>query len=441
MFKPPISLSSLRASKYFSLKSLLLFVGVFGAIGIYLILGSFAAAPGAPSSGPAAGTEAKAIAAARAAAKAKAKAKASAGTAGKGSANATTASSNSGATGTGNTVRCTVTESSLANINKDLAVAGASVCLTAGTYGPLVLTASPLANATLQAAAGAAVVFTGTINIFGSHLTLANMKTQDVVMGNYDETPGRPNAAYITLSGLTGRDFEIDSASNITVSGGSWGPASACGGPYGGGNNSIREPVPGVAPTNITIDSTVIHDVQSYNLTNCHIEGLAIFAGTNVTVSNTRFYGNSVYDIFTQANSGGSPNGLTIRDNWLAAAVDNSGANGRPVGAGNGIAFGDSGINSNVTFQGNRLNSPVNFDDNGANPTFANFNVLNNVGMFSYSGAPCGHGISFSKNVWQNDNCGPSDTNLNGAAMPFVKAANDGSLNYILTGVYAGWPG
>ncbi len=78
------------------------------------------------------------------------------------------------------------------------------------------------------------------------------------------------------------------------------------------------------------INDTVIHDVQSYNLVECHIEGLAIFAGNHVTVSNSKFYGNSVYDVFMQANSGGSPNNITLAHNWLAVAVDNSGANGRP---------------------------------------------------------------------------------------------------------------
>ena len=141
-------------------------------------------------------------------------------------------------------------------------------------------------------AAGASVSVTGTIVVVASHLTLKGLTVQDVTVGNYDQTPGWANPSDVSLLNLTGRNFEIDSAKNVTVGGGSWGPASACGGPYGGNNNSIREPITGVAPENIVINNTVIHDVQSYNLIECHIEGLAIFAGNHVTVSNSKFYGN-----------------------------------------------------------------------------------------------------------------------------------------------------
>src|ERR1700722_14622304 len=159
---------------------------------------------------------------------------------------------------------------------------------------------------------GASVKVTGTVYVFASHMTIKGLNVKDVTVGNYDQTPGRANPSDISLLGLTGRNFQIDSAKNVTVEGGSWGPSSACGGPYGGGNNSIRQTIPTVAPENIVINATVIHDVQSYNLSECHIEGLAIFAGNHVTVNSSKFYGNSVYDIFIQANSGGHPNNVTI---------------------------------------------------------------------------------------------------------------------------------
>jgi hypothetical protein len=223
-------------------------------------------------------------------------------------------------------------------------------------------------------AEGASVQVTGTIYVFASHVTIEDITVQDVTIGNYDQTAGRPDPTDITLLNLTGRNFEIDSTTNVTVEGGSWGPASACGGPYGGNNDSIRQPT-STAPANILIDNTVIHDVQSYNLVECHIEGLAIFAGTNVTVSNTKFYGNSVYDIFMQSNSGGHPNEITLANNWLAKAVDDSGANGKSVGSGNGVAIGDSGINENLTVQGNHMNDVLQMDDNGTKGTYTNVKV------------------------------------------------------------------
>jgi hypothetical protein len=186
----------------------------------------------------------------------------------------------------------------------------------------------------------------------------------------------------------------------------------------------------------------VIHDVQSYNLIECHIEGLAIFAGNHVTVSNSKFYGNSIYDVFMQANSGGSPNNVALLDNWFAAAVDNSGANGKPVGSGNGVAVGDGNIDENVTVEANHFNDPLQMDDEGTHPTFKNVKVSDNVGSMPFSGYACGSltGIEWVKNLWQNDKCGASDVNLGGAAMPYAKATNDSSLDYTLTGAYANWP-
>jgi hypothetical protein len=322
--------------------------------------------------------------------------------------------------------------------------AGSTVQMLAGSYPAQTVSGAEkgTAHVVFAPAPGASVKVTGTVYVFASHVTIEGMTVQDVTIGNYDQTPGRANPTDVSLLGLTGRNFQIDSAKNVTVEGGSWGPASACGGPVGGNNNSIRQTIPSVAPENIVINKTVIHDVQSYNLTNCHIEGLAIFAGNHVTVSNSKFYGNSIYDVFIQANSGGSPNNISIAKNWMAEAVDNSGANGHAAGYHNGIAFG-SEISSSLTLTGNHFNGVVNINDDGSISKYTNTNLSENFGLMPYSGYPCGtvlQGVLWSKNVWQNDKCGSSDVNLEGAALPYSKATNDSSLNYTLTGAYANWP-
>jgi hypothetical protein len=322
--------------------------------------------------------------------------------------------------------------------------AGGTVQMLAGSYPAQTVSGSEkgTAHVVFTPAPGASVKVTGTVYVFGSHVTIEGITTQDVTVGNYDQTPGRANPTDVLLLGLTGRNFQIDSAKNVTVEGGSWGPSSACGGPYGGNNNSIRQTMPSVAPENIVINKTVIHDVQSYNLIECHIEGLAIFAGNHVTVSNSKFYGNSIYDVFIQSNSGGSPKNISIAKNWMAEAVDNSGANGHAAGYHNGIAFG-SEISSNLTLMGNHFNGVVNINDDGSISSYTNTELSENFGLMPYSGYPCGtvlKGVVWTKNVWQNDKCGSSDVNLAGAALPYSKATNDSSLNYTLTGAYAGWP-
>ena len=111
------------------------------------------------------------------------------------------------------------------------AAAGQTVRLLSGSYGAQTVEGKEKgpAHVVFAPASGASVTVTGTIYVFASHVTIEGLTVQDVTMGNYDQTPGRPNPSDISLVGLTGRDFQIDSASHITVEGGSWGPASACG--------------------------------------------------------------------------------------------------------------------------------------------------------------------------------------------------------------------
>jgi len=279
-------------------------------------------------------------------------------------------------------------------------------------------------------APGAAVRFTGRIEVFGSHVALGHMTVQDVIVGNYDQTAGRINPTDVTLAHLSGRNFQIDSATNVTVRGGSWGPASACGGPYGGTNNSIRD-ITGVVPEHIVIEAVVIHDVQSYDLTKCHIEGLAIFAGRDVSVSRSRFYGNSIYDVFVQANSG-PISGLRFVKNWMAMPVGTDGVE-------NGTVIGFSAVSSDVLLEGNRFNYIVSLDDGGVTPRFSDFKLVRNVGVLPYAGCSL-HGIVWRENLWRNGACSASDVSMHDRPLPYRDRANDDALDYRLTqGMPARW--
>jgi hypothetical protein len=249
------------------------------------------------------------------------------------------------------------------------------------------------------------------------------MTVRDVIVGNYDQTPGRPNPTDVTLAHLHGRNFQIDSATHVTVRGGSWGPASACGGPYGGTNNSIRD-ITGVVPAQISIDAVAIHDVQSHDLTNCHIEGLAIFAGRGITVSHSRFWGNSVYDVFVQANSG-PVSGLRFVKNWMAMPVGTDGVE-------NGTVIGFSSITSGVLIEGNRFNYIVSLDDDGLNPVFEDFKLIGNVGVLPYDGCSL-RGIEWRANLWRNGACSGSDVSMHGRPLPYRDRANGAALDYRLT--------
>jgi hypothetical protein len=328
----------------------------------------------------------------------------------------------------------------------EVAAAGDTVRLLPGSYPEQHLegddSKTSSSHVVFAPASGASVKFTGAIVTVASHITIENMSVLDVTIGNVEADEKKPNPTDITLLNLTGRNFEIASATHITVEGGSWGPATACAeaytGVYEGDNNAIRQPT-SQAPEDILINETTIHNVQSDNFNECHIEGLAIFAGNNVTVSNSKFYENSVYDIFMQSNSGGNPDNVTLEGNWFAASIDTTGKNGEPAGNNDGIAVGNE-LSENLTLEDNHFNDILNMEDAGEESTFHNVRVVGNVGIQPYENYPCPSSIEWSKNIWQNDKCASSDVNLEGAALPYVNTANDSTLDYTLTGKYAGWP-
>ena len=104
----------------------------------------------------------------------------------------------------------------------------------------------------------------GNIDVYGSHVTVMAMQAADTEVP-YD---GPEDVTDVTFWGMDGRNFTIDSGIQVSILGGDYGPASSCGGSYGGGNNGIRMNRPGVVPSDILIWGVDIHDVQSYDLVN-----------------------------------------------------------------------------------------------------------------------------------------------------------------------------
>jgi hypothetical protein len=307
------------------------------------------------------------------------------------------------------------------------AAPGATVQAAGGTYPGQTIahdgakTGDP--DVVIAPAPGAAVTLSGGLQINASHLTIQGLKGTDFDV-RMPDVANPPAVSDVTLQDIDGRNFNVFDATDVSILGGDWGPATDCGGPSGGSNNSIRK-LTSVNPANIVIDGATIHDVQSYDLNACHIEGLAIFAGQNVIVRNSKFYGNSIYDIFLQPNSG-PISGVTLENNWFANPVGTNGSN-------NGSPLGFSGVNANVTIRNNSLNGIASLDDNGDNPQYSDFVVTGNIGDLP-NGACRLRGIQFSYNVWQNDKCTATDVNLGGGAYPYASRVQTAALDYHLTG-------
>ncbi len=275
----------------------------------------------------------------------------------------------------------------------------------------------------LRPAAGAAVKVDGDIDVYGSHVTVMAMQAEDTDIP-YD---GPADVSDVTFWAMDGRNFTIDSGQDVNVIGGDYGPASSCGGAYGGGNNGIRMNRPGVMPSDILIWGVDIHDVQSYDLNACHIECLIVGAGQDITVRSSRFWNCSIFDIFLQPFNG-SISDVTLENNWFSAPTDPNGN----VNSSRAVEFSGGGPWQNLLIRHNSVNTAINLNDGALNPQYVNSFMIGNIAV--RANPPCFSGVTYRDNVWEQGTCDPSDRSLGGGPLPFVRASDHGDLDYHLTG-------
>ncbi len=269
--------------------------------------------------------------------------------------------------------------------------------------------------------AAGSFVNVGDIEAYGSHATFMAMQARDTNIP-YD---GPADVSDVTFWGIDGRNFTIDSGQQVSVVGGDYGPASSCGGSYGGGNNGVRMNRPGVMPTDILIWGVDVHDVQSYDLNACHIECLIVGAVKNLTVRGSAFWNCSIFDIFLQPFNG-AISGVTLENNWFATPTD---PNGNP-NSGRAVEFSGGGPWRDVLIRHNSVNTAINLNDGAPNPQYENVSVVGNVAERAVA---CYNGVSYRYNVWFGGGvCDPSDVGV--GAPPFVQASDGADLNYHLTG-------
>lgn len=272
---------------------------------------------------------------------------------------------------------------------------------------------------------GDAVKVAGDIDVYGSHVTVMAMQAEDTDIP-YD---GPADVSDVTFWAMDGRNFTIDSGQDVNVIGGDYGPASSCGGAYGGGNNGIRMNRPGVMPSDILIWGVDIHDVQSYDLDACHIECLIVGAGENIIVRSSRFWNCSIFDIFLQPFNGAISD-VTLENNWFAAPTDPNGN----VNSGRAVEFSGGGPWQNLLIRHNSANTAINLNDGAPNPQYVNTSVIGNIAIRSTPPCFSAQGVVYRDNVWQQGACDPSDRSLGGAALPFVRVSDHADLDYHLTG-------
>ena len=219
-----------------------------------------------------------------------------------------------------------------------VATPGQVVVLRGGTYPGQNLTVdSSKSNATedvvMQPAAGDIVTIDGLLTISASHVALRGgvgpytLRGQKVYVDPIaTPTSGANRTSNVTVENFDGQDFVIGPARDVLIAGGDWGPSVGCSDTTAGdefeNKVSASTALPGVSPENITIDGALIHDQNTSNPQGCHQGGLLITGAVDLTIRNSRFWKNTIYDIEFDDFTGSFPlRGITLENNWFGPPV------------------------------------------------------------------------------------------------------------------------
>jgi hypothetical protein len=310
-----------------------------------------------------------------------------------------------------------------------------------GTYPRQTIRSSPnklhaTQNVLFRPAPGAIVNVNGTLTMYGSHAVFQGGKNPYTFRIKYlnnwvDRMRTRSN--HVTYENLDGRNFSIGPAAYITIRGGDWGPANTAKGddenvitPDG---NHIRD-----EPSHIVLDGLLIHHQQSSNLRRHHQGGLMLVGGGSITIRNTTFVKNVVYDIEVGGFNGAkNPHHVTLENNVFGAPV---------TGLGQGAVRNDGQAEVQLqpgdrTYAGKRNGYHdwlvrYNSFRNGFAPRFdgpaafyRNFRVLANTG----DAQTCQRGIVYRYNAWSDGRCGTTDRRI--GRLPYTSSSL-GSENFHL---------
>jgi hypothetical protein len=354
---------------------------------------------------------------------------------------------------------------------------GQTIELAGGTYPPQTIKVDPRkvrapSNVVFRPAPGATVTIAGELTMYGSHATFlgsghpSNFKVRKLTSVG---TRGATTSNHVEFDDLNGETFTIGPNYDITIKGGDWGPSTAChprnsktspaswcpaGSPYArtgndGTNGSYENgigpdgTIKNQWPHDILIDGVTIHDQNSLDLVKLHEGGLFIISGYGITIRNSKFLRNVVYQIqvqdFTNKDCCGMTFGplhdVVIENNWFGQPVtglSDPGGNrtndNQPelqLDPRGGKCWSNWLIRYNSFHNGPALG----FD---ADPCFDNFRVIGNIG--EHPGLQCFYGakgLTWAYNAWVGGQCGPTDVAL--TSLPYV-STTIGSEDYHLTG-------
>jgi hypothetical protein len=354
---------------------------------------------------------------------------------------------------------------------------GDTIRLAGGTYPAQLVRVdvskvSASRNVVFQPAPGATVKIAGELTMYGSHATFlgsgnpSNFRLQKLTSV---ATAGKTTSNHVTFVNLDGETFTIGPNYAITIKGGDWGPSVACharnsktkratwcpaGSPHArvGNDGSQGSYENGIGPDgtiknqwphDILLDGLTIHDQNSLDLTEMHQGGLFIISGYGITIRNSKFLRNVVYQIQVQdftnraccGMSFGPLRNVVIENNWFGQPVTGLSDPGGDHTDDNQPELqldprgGSCWSNWLVRFNSFHNGPALGFD---AEPCFDRFRMIGNIG--EHPGLQCfpdAKGLTWAYNAWMGGRCGATDVAL--TSLPYANTTI-GSEDYHLTG-------
>jgi hypothetical protein len=295
---------------------------------------------------------------------------------------------------------------------------GEVVELAGGTYPPQTVAVDPskvsaASDVILQPAPGATVSIAGDLTMLGSHAVIRGVKLRFLVS---QATRGAQTSNHVTFQNLDGAAFLVGPNRDITIKGGDWGPNTGPGtqenkiGPDGG--------IPSQWPTNIVLDGVYVHDQNSNDLSVEHMGGLFLVSGGPITIRNSRFERNVVYDVQVQDFTSPDCCGMTfgaVHDVLLEGNVFMHPVTSLPEGAGDDrqpevqmdVRHGGCWVNWTIRRNSFENGLAVGLD---APPCFQNVVVSRNFGpALGPQCFPGASGLVWQQNFWRGAGCSTAD--------------------------------
>ena len=188
-----------------------------------------------------------------------------------------------------------------------LARPGHAILMSGGSYPAQTIQVDSTKSApavVVKPAAGADVTV-GSLDIYGSHVEVQNIRVEPrwyVYEG----------ATQVTMRNIRAERFVIASASNVSVIGGDYGPSidsvSAI-------KTAYKSTTP---PRNILVDGVYVHDVNRPAGTDFHRECLHVMAADGLTIRNSKFHRCLHIGIsFNEHGDADVMRGITVENNWI----------------------------------------------------------------------------------------------------------------------------